>query len=838
MLRMFAALCLTLVITPAYADATQAAKQDTPAGPQVSIDPARAVILVPGPAAPDATKAQRWHADQYRDAAEELQRHLSRVTGVLIPIASGDATPPVHEGYTFHIGQASPGTDADPDEQAARWDITPKAGYFYGGQGLGSLTTHHAIYDFLEHQLGITWVAPGEAGIVFTRQPELSLAIGSRTWTPPLMFRKIRQAHRHRAHEMDVPERFKPFPEFWPSREHVNQLADDDMRWQQRMRMGGRRPGGGHAFAHWWEKYGASHPGYFALNKFGKREPVKLAKGPEKTRQFVKICPSNPAVVDRIVEDWLPRQDLIKYVNVGVNDGAENFCACADCRALDVRRPGENPDALAPGRYHYPDGRYVHLTDRYVHLANAAARRVRQHRPDAHVVMYAYLTTLHPPRALKLEPNVVVQIVPYVIPLDEQVARELINGWYEAGATKIAFRPNYHFKYHTMPLPLGIEREMYNVFQVAYRNGCISADYDSLQGHWGLTGMADYILARSIAEPGRGFEHWEAQYLTAFGDAAPDIGDYFRYWRQTVWEGRLKPNLDHLTTLGRYGNFARGLGWSIRANYTGRYQPEHGDAYYQPSDFDQTDAILQRAASRDLTPQQAARVEQLALINRHSRLVHAAMNNPGNEGDRAAMDLLAFRRAHHEAMDLSWTGIFYVEDTWGDLCRQYLAQRLEAYPLPWIETPFKWRFQIDENNVGLENNWHRKTWSATSDWKPIRVNVPWSNTYESPHVKLKEKLKSYDGVGWYTFRVETPHELKGREVLLHFGGVADACWVYVNGKAAGERVVDSTDHANEPFQVRIDPRIDWSAAHQVVTVRVRDLGGPGGVHKPTWVVSR
>ena len=799
----------------------------------VTVAPDRAAIVTPALEELDGDEKNRLRVHAlYEDAAVELQKHLHLVTGVEIPIHEQSESP--SNVFLFKIGMTPDSDTAEFADQESRWLVTSDSACFYGDDAAYGMSVHNAVYDFLEHQLGVTWVEPGDSGIVYPRRPQLTLRPVSQRWVPKLMFRKIRQCYRKRKEEVPLPERFVPFPEFFPSLEENNRKTDEDARWQRRMRMGGNRPGGGHAFPTWWDRYGATNPEYFALNKFGKREPVELPKGPKASREFIKMCPSNPGLAEQIVKNWLPKKDRQKYVNAGLNDGVENFCECENCRKLDIRLGDDPGEDLPPGTFVSPEGEYTHLTDRYVYLANAVAREVRKHREDAMVAMYAYLTTLRPPRELRLEPNIVVQVVPYVIPLDREITEEIIGGWYKAGATQIAFRPNYHFKYHPMPLPIGIEKEMFDVFQLAVENGCISADYDSLMGCWNLTGMADYVLARAIADPGKDFTYWEDRYCSAFGNAAEDIREYFGYWRDQVWEGRLKPNLDRLVTAGRHGNFARGLGWSIRHDYIRGYKPEGCDQYYTESDFDHTDRILQNAAARELTPEERRRVEQLVLINRHSRLEHGAMYYRDSKGYTCARDLLAFRTKHRTDMNMAWTGVFYVEDVWGDVCNLELVKQLGKYTLPWIKTPFKWRFEMDAQDAGLKEAWQEKSWDETADWKPIRVNVYWSNTYESPHVELKEQLKEYDGIGWYSFRFQTPTEMKGREVFLYFGGVDDSCRVYVNGALAGDHMEDG----DTPFEIRIDQAVDWDAEYQHVMVRVEDLEGPGGVHKPTWIVSR
>ncbi|MFT5469571.1 MAG: hypothetical protein ACI8UO_004692 [Verrucomicrobiales bacterium] len=770
-------------------------------------------------------------------AAEELRLHLKLITGIEMPQINAGA---VQDGsFVFHLAQP-PAADVKPlATQESRWMITAEGAWFYGdasGAGTGTL---FAVYSFLEEHLGVTWIEPGDDGIVFQKQSQLNLKPGESSWVPELVFRKIRQTYRKRPAEEPVPERFEPFPEFWHGfREVANQRVEDDVSWQLRMRMGGSRPGGGHAFSKWWERFGETRIDYFALNKDGKREPVPLAKA-DHTNEWVKICVSNPAVAKQIVEDWLPAMDRIKYVNAGLNDGVENFCECEDCKSLDVRLEGENAVDFPPGKYALPDGRLAHLTDRYVHLANAVAREVKKHREDAMVSIYAYLTTLHPPRKLKLEPNIVVHIVPYVILLDQKVAKELIEGWREAGATEIAFRPNYHFKYHPMPLPIGIEKEMFDVFQVAYANGSVSADYDSLMGCWPLTGMADYVLAKAMAEPDKDFAHWENQYCSAFGEASEYIKAYHRHWRTEVWEGRLKPNLGKLVNAGRSGNFARGLAAAIRYNYTKDYKPEGCDRYYTEEDFDLAGELLEQAVCQPLTLEEKKRVVQLILFNHHSRLEHGAMHYRGDKGYAYSKALLEFRTTHHKNMNISWPGVFYVEDVWGDACNLVLAKQLEKYPLPWVETGLAWQFRLDPDNVGSGQKWQQLPWEEIKKWDRLRTDFPWNNPYRSEtDPELIAKLKGYEGIGWYATQQTIPNELKGREIYLHFGAVDDSCWIYVNGELVGEHSRENPDERQASFEIQIDKFVNWDLSQQQIVIRVEGKTGSGGISERVWLVSK
>ena len=61
--------------------------------------------------------------------------------------------------------------------------------------------------------------------------------------------------------------------------------------------------------------------------------------------------------------------------------------------------------------------------------------------------------------------------------------------------------------------------------------------------------------------------------MQAFGAAADDIREYYRYWREQVWEKRLAPDQAKIAERGKWFNFARGLVWNL-------------GKYYKESEFD------------------------------------------------------------------------------------------------------------------------------------------------------------------------------------------------------------------------------------------------------------
>ena len=769
----------------------------------ITVQPEQCSIVI----AEDAEEAQI-------DAAETLRQHLALITGAEIAIGPADEAA---EGYRFHVGIAAPGDDRPLAEEEARWLVTPEAAWLYGDDedDTGSL---FAVCAFLEDQLGVRWIAPGERGTSWAPQSPLSLTAGDYAWAPQLLARGIRTDVRRQQYP-NPDSSIEMFANFARTNDEHDRYTEDVFAWRSRMRMGSHSPlSYGHAFTDWWARYSETHPEYFALNRWGVRGPEPLKEpAPEQplgdaNPQTVKLCVSNPAVAEQIVANWVEDGMRSKWISVCENDLTWGFCRCDECMKLDAHREGETFEA--------------HLTDRYVHLTNTVARLAREHDPEAGAVMYAYEATEQPPRRLRLEPNVAIGLVPTTVNL--QKLQELYDGWSAMGATMTFTRPNLPHYYHTMAIPLGSERQMFEVFQMALSHGAIAADYDSLMGMWAVCGFADYVLTRAMSEPERPFEYWEQHYCAAFGDAAEDVRDYYRYWREEVWDARLLPDLDDIATRGKYYNFARGLMWSL------------GD-YYRSEDFDQTDAILQRASARELAPAQRALLDELILANEHARLTFNAIVTTGIPKFEHSKALLDFRTAHRDDIPLNWIGLFANETRFGDITGLKSAAALQEYPLPWVPTALAWRFRLDPDDAGLEEGWQALSAADLGEWELMRTDFHWENPYDGetyPSQELREQLKDYDGIGWYATEQAMPEEFAGRQIYLYFGAVDESCWVYVNGQLAGQHLFEQPNDWNTPFEIRIDPFLDTEAARQEIRVRVEDRGGAGGIWKRVWLVSR
>ncbi|MEA2012198.1 MAG: DUF4838 domain-containing protein, partial [Verrucomicrobiota bacterium] len=392
---------------------------------EIKINPAKCTIVLPKGA--DGVKSF---------AAEELKKHLKLITGLSIPIIVNDEKK-TEEVFCFMVGIPSP-YDADClRKEEAKYIVTDNMAYIYGEDKINSSNksaqkvstqmkynrtgTLFAVYAFLENEFGIKWLEPGDKGIVYKPSRTLTLRENNYNWTPKLSKRAIRSNSWRWKY---VKNRQKSLPvSMRISQSEAEKHAMNELIWLKRMRMGRNLIlNYGHAFTKHWEKYGKSHPEYFAMSPDGKRYPYANAGKPDR----VKICPSSEALQNKVVEDWSRRYDKDpernKTINVCENDSG-GYCHCAECLKLD-----------APLEKNEKFGEF--MTDRYLHFANEVLKKARKKDSEVKTVMYAYSVYRYPPRKTKVADGVVLGFVPRLM----QPLKELDGNykkWGNAGAKEM-----------------------------------------------------------------------------------------------------------------------------------------------------------------------------------------------------------------------------------------------------------------------------------------------------------------------------------------------------------------------------------------------------------------
>ncbi|MDI1248727.1 MAG: DUF4838 domain-containing protein [Lacunisphaera sp.] len=585
-----------------------------------------------------------------RYAAEEIVYHVRKATGATLPIlteSAASAGPRICVGATRAARKANIAVDRLAPE-TAMIVTTGTALIIVGGDAAGDplatdtfAGTLFGVYEWLERDVGVRWLWPGELGTYVPELRSLRATTANLTVAPRFFQRNVRPGLTFKGEHAELG--------FTPA--VAGEYARDLAIYLRRHRMGRNvRLSYGHAFTDWWAKYGAEHPEWFQL--------VKGKRGPTRPGGSYSMCVSNPELHRKIVELWRGKRMRSsgaesRFVNA-IENGIMGLCECDSCRAWD----GPQPDGFLefyPPQSKVMGSRFV--TDRYTRFWLAVQREAAKTDPTATVVAYNYFNYFHPPTAgTRLGAQILVGSYPsagwYPRSAEEQAwFLAQWSQWQETGA-RLFSRGNYCLDGYNLPWIFA--HQFADEFRHQVRHGMEATDYDALTGHWATQGPNLYLLMRLHTRPDASAEELLAEYYGGFGAAAPAVKDYFDHWERHTQGQREQANRLFAD------NTTRWRAWATAAHLL-----------FPPESFVPAEAILARAAVLAADdPQAAARVGFLRAGLAHARLeVDAAREltlagpaaNP-ERGAAALAKLIAFRRAHERSWISNFNHAAWVED--------------------------------------------------------------------------------------------------------------------------------------------------------------------------------
>ena len=513
------------------------------------------------------------------EARAELERHLALVAGGTFRPASESPD------LTVVLGKPAPEA-GEPAAFTAYAKLVGNRLYLWGDDRRCPATAF-AVYGFLEKNLGVVWPMPGDDNIVAPPADRVRMPVDwSWTYCPPLRSGWMRGGSNKKGgrdeHAQLVPKALRR------TQEQIDAANLDIWRWKLRQKMFMREQlPFGHAFTKWNDLYYDTHPEYLAMQENGKRGTPKkgspLANG-------MKLCVSNEAVVDRIVENYV-KAGKPKYWNICPNDGYA-FCRCEKCKALDCP---VNDDERAMKM-----SQSVNLSDRYVNFWNRIAKKLVAIRPDVMIDTYAYSCYRDPPRRERIAyPD---NMCFGMVPSQEDDNLKQIHEWKARGMKHFKLRPNYLC--YSGWIPRGYERFFLENFKMNLREGMIGTDYDgTFRGE--VTAFECYALVRAHQDPAISFEQVEREFLSQYGKAAPKMKEYYDrvrtrnekalYAKQRYKAGDKEVVLDDSLLVGTV----------MGAN--------------PPEELEKDEAILQEALKTPgLTDAERRRVRAMAVLPRHA----------------------------------------------------------------------------------------------------------------------------------------------------------------------------------------------------------------------------
>lgn len=374
--------------------------------------------------------------------------------------------------------------------------------------------TANAVYSFIQEQLGVRWLWPGEEDVI--QSERIAIAPMERRYHPQIRSRGGMLVKTSLGDNKESAE------ELWARFQRV-QLDSMDMS-------------GGHGFGDWWEKYGATHPDYFAAAPDGSRKPVKPSVS------NTKLCASNPKVWQKWLEDVSVKvraDPLLRVINVSPNDAyTSGHCTCSNCLAWD-HPDGEKVEWGFGGGVKYQG---VSQTDRDVRFANTLARLLKDRFPERElfVQLNAYGLARNPPIAIKPDDNVIISSVANFhlrSPAERKLPMSQHAGWAKV-SKHLMWRPN-------LGSPAGLSWGMPDVamtqagedFRFAAETHCLGLYFDLFWLHWANQGPHYYALAHLAWNPQADIAAvMDDYYRRGFGPAAADVKAYWQLLERTRME--------------------------------------------------------------------------------------------------------------------------------------------------------------------------------------------------------------------------------------------------------------------------------------------------------------
>ncbi len=400
-----------------------------------------------------------------------------------------------------------------------------------GERGHDGGGARYAVIEWLE-QMGCRHLWPGELGWVIPEKNTIAVERIDVRYTPPIRSRRIRLTMGgNRDYPFPEPlEQVGRTREQWQQQER--RIRDRARDWHTWQRLGGELPTFGHAGAglrsainrsgHDIRWFMCEHPGWFALQRDGTRD--------QHTTSRWRLCKSNPELIEFVADNIIALKNenpALELVSLCPNDGSgvTGWCECEPCRALDPPQAPQVQALVFPERVRSGGTRQrvmiPSLSDRMVYYWNRIAERVVVHHPDLLFGVSAYSRFTHAPVERKLHPNLVVRYVPN--------SPDRWDGWREAGARRLYWRPNY-----LLPGRADGKLRVYVApFAEDIRHfadtGLDQTDISRIRDWWSVSGLNYYAAARLLWNPHLSAEEIIADYARhGFGEGAEYIERYFR----------------------------------------------------------------------------------------------------------------------------------------------------------------------------------------------------------------------------------------------------------------------------------------------------------------------
>lgn len=799
-------------------------------------------------------------------AAEELQYHLKKMTGATVQIVAekdlGDL-----QGVRILVGQSdllkSKGVDTTQLPRETFIVKTLDGALVLAGEDGGDVNvrkarldnlrvrtgTLYAVYDFLQDQLGVRWLWPGELGEVIPKAATVTVNDLNIQETPKLFQRYWRQGTRPKMQDAGAHN----FPRYVAARKPLmDEMFDEEVLWLKRMKMGASyKLPYGHAFTEDYETRRITMPEIYAMQPDGHRGLPNEAYPPE----MVKICVTEPKLLEMVLQEFRmnnAQNPDLHYVNACENDGGTGYCVCERCLEWDKLPEGvahEFPPMGIDGNdldwpsLVTPRGRdNDSLSHRYFRFYNIVARRLKEIDPEAKLVAYAYSRFRYLPVGMDIEPNMLLGIMLFSFyprtEAERQIHMDNLIGWQKTGV-ELFFRPNSFYYNPACGIPWSAARQMGDDLGFVLSRGVGCTDFDSLAGFWATEAPTMYTLARMHWDTTQGSEQLLSEWCEAFGPAAQPVKAYFDHWEKVFNEAYTRPDSQEIqdrtgngTPWGRF----RGVGMLIT-----------DDDFAQAKGFLDQARQAAEAADNDTL---LKRIHVLELGLRHGELtarttkfcIEKTSFDEATDYTELWPMVDELCKVREEMAALHAFNPLYLN--WFEVLQHDMHGTrvwLDFFERPWrpVMTPAesKWAFVPDPDGVGEEQGWQGKSISDKTilRWGPY-FHIFYANWDRCrPTTVWKRETGRKDVVnGWYQTTFSIPESAFMPDAALYVPYViGDGLKVWIDGKLVREADKAEISTRN-PITIPLKDTGITPGKELLLTIKVNAPTG-GGLIGPVYV---
>ena len=738
-------------------------------------------------------------------AAADIARYFKLINGATFPIVAEDAPevkshPFVSIGRTQLLEQSACNwrkTNLAPEAYAI--EVVGKNVFLYGGAGRGLM---HGVYSLLEEDLGCRWYSTDS--IDTPKMEKFAVGFVSRTFTPVL---ELRDPYIH-----------KMFDSNWALRNKTNSPhARVPMAWGGSIRYHHM----GHTYAIYFptEEYFAAHPEYYSLVN-GKRQASQL-------------CHTNEDVIRLSIEKTLKifrENPDVTVTAIGPNDG-RGFCDCPNCKRLDDENGGR------AGSFFY--------------FVNRIAEGVKKEFPNNHLISLAYLDYAKPPVKLKVDPYIIIQLCTdshawkyqFCNIWESEDFQKMLKGWHEAKAKIYLWDYTTDYVHHLVPMAnwaVVADNTRFNI-----KNGVAGIMYESEAND--IDEMRGWVWAKQLWNP-----ELDAKSLLkdfTFGyykEAAQPIWDF----EMMMWDYREKwHKVPHKCGESSDNPLLNNLHCSYAPDgpmFTPEFMAKMRAQFNDAEKLAKSEDILARVKKAKISLLYLELAQNLGYYTEFGDFKYG----------KSVREPLAQKAVFKQYLD-EFVGLckknglttFGIPITLEKIAAKWQACiDMDGASLSKLDLPAEWIFTTDPDDKGVKEKWYanRKYFDAavrkTDEFGGGAASVaPLEKGLSRLHVNRgvgweQQGFPGFDGYGWYFQNLEIPADLFAKPHLyLHFLGVNEQAWVYVNGEPAFERTYASTGktvgEVGGAFSADIKKYLKPGIANQIA-VRVTHGSGLGGIWLP------